>query len=49
MLVRFLPRDQQRQLERLVEADPADLLRRRLGDKQVRARALGERQCAGWP
>jgi hypothetical protein len=33
-------RDQERQLERLAETDAADLLRRRLGDKQLpRSRA----------
>jgi hypothetical protein len=32
---RIPPRDQERQLERLGEADPADLLRRRLGADQV--------------
>jgi hypothetical protein len=35
--LRLLLRDQQRQLERLVEGDPADFLRRRLGDQQVAA------------
>jgi hypothetical protein len=35
MPVRFLLRDRQRQLERFAETDPADLLRGRLGDKQV--------------
>jgi hypothetical protein len=34
---RILERDQQRQLERFDQADPADLLRRRLGDEQVPA------------
>jgi hypothetical protein len=37
MPARFFAGDQERQLERLVEADPADLLRRRLRDEQVPA------------
>jgi hypothetical protein len=34
---RILASDEQRQFERLVEAEPADLLRGRLGDDQVAA------------
>jgi hypothetical protein len=38
MPARILLRDEQRQLERLVEAGPADLLHYRLGDHEVAAR-----------
>ena len=46
---RILPRDQERQLERLAEADPADLLRRRLGDDQVLVLERSTKDGAGMP
>jgi hypothetical protein len=42
-----LPRDQQRQLERLGEADPADLFRRHLGDEQVLVLERPAEDCVG--
>jgi hypothetical protein len=42
---RILARDQQRQLERLGEADPSDLLRRRLRDEQVPALERSTKDC----
>ena len=49
MPARILARDQQRQLERLREAEPADLLRRRLGDEQVAALERSAEDGAGMP